>query len=112
SPGAPRGGPIFDVRGHAIAWENWRFRFALHPREGLVLYTVGYAEQGRVRSVLYRASLAELFVPYGDPDANWAWRTLFDEGNLGLGLMAHSLTAGADVPADATLLDAVLAGEA
>jgi primary-amine oxidase len=29
-------GPSFTVRGHEVRWENWHFRFAVHPREGLV----------------------------------------------------------------------------
>lgn len=67
----PRGAS-FHVRGHEVRWQKWRFRFALHPREGLVLYTVGYEDEGRVRSILYRASISEMVVPYGDTDGNWA----------------------------------------
>lgn len=29
---------------------------------------VGYEDQGRIRPVLYRASLVEMCVPYGSPD--------------------------------------------
>lgn len=36
-------------------------------REGLILYTVNYNDGGTRRPILYRASLAEMFVPYGDP---------------------------------------------
>src|SRR5207253_1791242 len=41
-------GASFEVQGHEVRWQNWRFRFALHPREGLVLYTVGYEDQGKL----------------------------------------------------------------
>src|SRR5262249_26837992 len=60
-------GASFEVRGYEVRWQKWRFRYALLPREGLVLYTVGYEDQGRVRPILYRASLSEMVVPYGDP---------------------------------------------
>ena len=34
-------GPGFRIENGEVRWEKWRFRYALHPREGLVLYTVG-----------------------------------------------------------------------
>ncbi len=104
-------GPSFVRRGQEVRWDNWSFRWALHPREGLVLYTVGYEDGGRVRPILYRASISEMVVPYGDPDVNWVFRNAFDEGEYGLGRLANELKAGRDVPANAELADAVLAGE-
>jgi primary-amine oxidase len=67
-------GASFELRGHEVRWQKWRFRFANHPREGLVLYQVGYEDGGKIRPILYRASLSEMVVPYGDPDKAWAWR--------------------------------------
>jgi primary-amine oxidase len=105
-------GPSFEIRGHEIAWQNWRFRFALHPREGLVLYTVGYEDEGRVRPILYRAALSEMFVPYGDPDSTWVWHQPFDVGEFsGMATYAHPLTAGVQVPSNAVLAAAVLADD-
>lgn len=104
-------GPSFDVNGQEVAWEGWRFRWALHPREGLVLYQVGYQDRERLRSILYRAAVSEVVVPYGDPGAAWAWRGAFDEGEYGLGRFAFSLVPGADLPGNASLLDAVLADD-
>ena len=43
-------GPGYRIEDGEVRWEKWRFRFALHPREGLVLYTVGYDDGGRTRS--------------------------------------------------------------
>ncbi len=37
------------------------------PVEGLVLHEVGYDDDGRIRPILYRASVTEMVVPYGDP---------------------------------------------
>jgi primary-amine oxidase len=104
-------GPSFRVTGNEVRWQNWRFRFALHPREGLVLYTVGYEDQGRLRSILYRASLSEMIVPYGDPGALWFFRNVFDEGEYGVGRNTFPLEPNADCPPNAVFFDAVWADE-
>lgn len=104
-------GVSFEIDGNLVRWQNWRFRFALHPREGLVLYTIGYEDGGRVRPILHRASVAEMIVPYGDPDINWVWRAAFDEGEYGLGRLANELEEGRDAPDNARFVDAVMAGE-
>lgn len=104
-------GAGFEVRGNEVRWQNWRFRFAMHPREGVVLYTVGYEDAGKLRAILYRASLSEMVVPYGDPDAAWYFRATFDAGEVGLGRFANSLEPRTDAPANAVFIDATLAGE-
>jgi primary-amine oxidase len=104
-------GPAFRVENGEVRWQKWRFRYALDPREGLVLYTVGFEDGGRVRPILYRASLSEMVVPYGDPTAAWFFRNSFDAGELGLGANASPLRPGADCPQNCTVLDAVVAGE-
>ena len=106
------GGPGFRVVDGEVRWQKWRFRFALHPREGLVLYTVAYEDGGKVRPVMYRGSLSEMVVPYGDPGAAWYFRNSFDVGELGLGALASTLRAGIDCPQNSTLFDAVVADEA
>ena len=98
-------GPGFRVEDGEVRWQKWRFRFALHPREGLVLYMVGYEDGGRVRPVLYRGSLSEMVVPYGDPSGGWFFRNSFDAGELGLGLNATPLRAGVDCPQNCTLYE-------
>jgi primary-amine oxidase len=104
-------GCTFEIQGHEVSWQNWRFRFALHYREGLVLYTVGYEDRDKLRPILYRGSLSELFVPYGDPSDGWSFRNVFDMGEVGLGWMANSLEPGTMCPAHATLVDAAFATE-
>ncbi len=103
-------GPGFQIEDSEVRWQKWRFRYALHPREGLVIYTAGYEDGGRVRPVLYRGSLSEMVVPYGDPSGAWYFRNSFDAGELGLGVMAGSLRPGVDCPANCTVFDAVMAG--
>jgi len=104
-------GPAFDIQDGEVHWQKWRFRWALHPREGLVLYTVGFEDGGRVRPVMYRGSLSEMAVPYGDPSGAWFFRNSFDAGELGLGILAGTLRAGVDCPQNCTLFDAVVADE-
>ena len=95
-----------------VHWQKWRFRFALRPREGLMLYTVGYEDQGRVRPILYRGGLSEMAVPYGDPSAGWYFRNSFDAGELGLGMAASPLKPGLDCPQNCAVFDAILSDEA
>ena len=91
-------GASFTINGQEIRWQKWRFRYTMHPREGLVLQMVGYEDEGRVRPILYRASLSEMVVPYGDPDAAWYFRGTFDAGEVGLGRFANSLEPGRTRP--------------
>ena len=104
-------GQSFKVIGHEIRWQKWRFRYSMHPREGLVLYNVGYEDSGKVRSILYRAALSEMVVPYGDPATDWNWRSAFDVGEYGVGRMSSALEKNRDVPEYASLLNAVFADD-
>jgi primary-amine oxidase len=104
-------GAGFRIDGQEIRWQKWRFRYTMHPREGLVLHTVGYEDGGRVRPILFRGSLSEMVVPYGDPDAGWRWRSAFDVGEYSVGRLASSIEPGTDAPENATLLDATFAGD-
>ncbi len=105
-------GTAYQIEDHEVHWQKWHFRYALRPREGLVLYTVGYEDQGRLRSILYRGSLSEMAVPYGDPSAGWYFRNSFDAGELGLGLAASPLRVGVDCPMNCAVYDAVFSDEA
>jgi primary-amine oxidase len=100
-------GPEFTQNGFEVKWQNWSFHFAMHPREGLVLYLVKYNDHGRWRSIIYRANLDDMMVPYGHPDKDWTWRAAFDEGEYGIGRYSASLEKGTDVPENAKLLDAL-----
>lgn len=102
-------GPGFTVQGQEVSWDRWRFRFGFTSREGLVLYQVRYVDEGRERPILYRGSVSEMLVPYGDPDAGWVWRNAFDEGEYGLGKLGAPLVPGQNTAPHATLLSPVLA---
>jgi primary-amine oxidase len=98
-------GPSFTLDGHQISWQNWRLRLGWTQREGLVLHTVSYADGGRDRLILYRASVAELVIPYADPRPGHAWRNAFDAGEYGLGILANSLERGCDCLGEIRYLD-------
>jgi primary-amine oxidase len=104
-------GASYQINGQEIRWQKWRFRYTMHPREGLVLHMVSYDDEGKVRSILYRASLSEMVVPYGDPDANWRWRAAFDVGEYSVGRLASPLEPKLDAPENAQLFDATFADD-
>lgn len=101
-------GPSFEVDGHLVRWQKWQFRIGFTPREGLVLYTIGYEDQGKLRSILYRASMAEMVVPYGDPRPQHFRKNAFDLGEFGIGMLANSLRLGCDCLGEIRYFDAVL----
>jgi primary-amine oxidase len=45
---------------------------------------------------VYRASVTEMVVPYGDPNTSHFWKNAFDCGEYGLGKLANSLELGCD----------------
>jgi primary-amine oxidase len=102
-------GASFEVDGHEICWQKWRMRIGFTPREGLILYTVGYEDQGKLRPILYRASLVEMTVPYGDPRPHHYRKNAFDLGEYGVGTLANSLKLGCDCLGEIRYFDAVMA---
>lgn len=89
-------GPSFEVDGYQVRWQNWNFVIGFNAREGLTLHHLGYQDGDKNRSILYRASLSEMVVPYGDPAAQQARKNAFDAGEYGLGFCANSLELGCD----------------
>jgi primary-amine oxidase len=89
-------GPSFEVEGYQVRWQNWSFVIGFSAREGLTLHHLCYQDQGKKRSILYRASLSEMVVPYGDPAPQQARKNAFDAGEYGLGMCANSLELGCD----------------
>jgi primary-amine oxidase len=104
-------GASYTINGNEISWQKWRFRYTMHPREGIVLHTVSYDDNGKLRPILYRAALSEMVVPYGDPDQNWRWRAAFDVGEYNIGRNSYPLEKNLDAPENAQFLDAVFADD-
>lgn len=51
---------------------------AFSQREGVVLSTITYNDNGEIRPIFYRLSLAEMVVPYGAPDHPHPRKFAFD----------------------------------
>ncbi|MFL6041934.1 MAG: primary-amine oxidase, partial [Gaiellales bacterium] len=101
-------GPGFTVDGRIVRWQRWQMHVGFTPREGLVLHRVGYEDGGRLRSILHRASLSEMVVPYGDPNPTHRFKNAFDGGENGVGVAASPLTRGCDCLGEIVYLDAVV----
>ncbi len=104
-------GPSFIVEGNRISWMGWSMRVSMEPNDGLVLHEVSVADGSRQRSVLRRASITEMVVPYGDPGPVHGWKNAFDAGEWGLGRMVNSLQPGCDCLGTVQYLDATFATE-
>jgi primary-amine oxidase len=105
-------GPGFRIDKGDIFWQNWQFRVRIDPRVGVVLNLVRVVDQGRSRSVLYEASVSELFVPYMDPGNGWNNRAFIDAGEFfaGVGFL-KPLRPALDCPAGATWFDGLTVNE-
>lgn len=102
-------GPSFSFDGDVISWEKWSLRIGYDMREGLVLHGIGFEDDGRVRPIVHRASIAEMLVPYGDPGPVRFWQNYFDTGEYLLGRLVNSLELGCDCVGDITYLDVPIA---
>lgn len=101
-------GASFTVNGHHVTWQKWQLRVGFSPREGLVLHQVAYDDRGRVRPILYRASLSEMYIPYGDPAPTHRFKNVFDEGEYGVGFLLNPLQLGCDCLGEIFYFDAVV----
>ncbi|HZC29112.1 MAG TPA: primary-amine oxidase, partial [Gaiellaceae bacterium] len=101
-------GPSFSIEGHEVRWQKWRLRIGFNAKEGLTLHEVGYEDRGKLRPILHRASLSEMFVPYGDPAPTHLHKNVFDMGEYGIGWLANSLTLGCDCLGEIHYFDGVV----
>lgn len=99
-------GPSFEVEGNVVRWQNWELHVGFTAREGLVLNEVAYRDGDERRSILHRAALSEMVVPYGDPSPTHYFKNAFDAGENGLGIAASSLTLGCDCLGEIHYFDA------
>lgn len=105
-------GVSFKLNKNEVTWQNWKFRYLMHPRDGLTLYQVSYNDKGKERLILYRAGLSEMVVPYADTSPSWFVRNAFDVGEYRFGWLSTILARGKDAPENAVLLDALFADDA
>lgn len=85
-------GPSYSIDGNVVEWQKWQFRVGFNYREGLTLHDIRYDG----RSVFYRLSLSDMFIPYGDPRSPYHRKSAFDFGDVGGGLAANNLKLGCD----------------
>ncbi len=104
-------GPSFTIgQDGRLSWLGWNLQVGFDQREGLVFHNITIDDEGTARPVIYRASIAEMMVPYGDPSPQRWFQNFFDCGEYLLGGFANSLELGCDCVGDITYLDAVVAG--
>jgi primary-amine oxidase len=100
-------GPSFTVEGNRVQWAGWDVRLGFNEREGLTLHQISFAG----RPIVYRASIAEMVVPYADPSPVRFWQNYFDCGEYMFARYANSLELGCDCLGEIHYLDAVIADD-
>ena len=118
-------GPSFTLDGHQLRWQDWSMRIGFDAREGLTLHQITLHDRNpgrnpdhaavhdtghegdQARPVIYRASIPEMVVPYGDPLFRY-WQAYFDTGEYLVGKWANSLELGCDCLGEIAYLDATV----
>ena len=101
-------GPSFEVDGNVVRWQNWEFRVGFNQVEGLTLHQIGFQDCERLRPIIYRASVPEMVVPYGDPSPVRFWQNYFDAGEYSMGKSTNSLRLGCDCLGEIHYFDAAI----
>ena len=84
--------PSFTVDGPRTSrWQKWHAA-GRASRRARASSCTSSATTG-TRPIIYRASLAEMFVPYGDPAPTHRFKNVFDQGEYGVGWLANPLDA-------------------
>jgi primary-amine oxidase len=107
-------GVSFTVDGRVISWQNWKIHVGFNYREGLVLSNISFFDkfENRDRPVFWRMSLAEMVVPYGNPEHPHQRKHAFDLGEYGGGYMTNSLSLGCDCKGAIHYMDAAFVNKA
>jgi primary-amine oxidase len=100
-------GPSFALDGNLLTWQNWSLRVGFNEREGLTLHQLSFDD----RPIVYRASIAEMVVPYADPSPVRFWQNYFDAGEYQFARYTNSLELGCDCLGEIAYLDAVIADD-
>ncbi|KAI1472991.1 copper amine oxidase [Daldinia caldariorum] len=99
-------GVSFTMKGRELEWQNWNFHIGFNYREGIILNNITYNDKGTIRPIFYRLSLAEMVVPYGNPEHPHQRKHAFDLGEYGAGYMTNGLTLGCDCKGSIHYIDA------
>ena len=95
------------VEDDVVRWAGWEFRIGFDSREGLSLHQVTHSG----RSVLHRASIAEMVVPHADPVPVRSWQNYSDTGEYLFGRFGTSPDLGCDCRGAMHFLDVPLADD-
>jgi primary-amine oxidase len=101
-------GPSFTVKDRVLRWQNWSVRLGFNGREGLTLHEISFNDRGANRSIIHRASISEMVVPYGEPSRTHEWQNYFDAGEYQFGRLANSLELGCDCLGEIQYVDATV----
>jgi primary-amine oxidase len=104
-------GPGFQLQGHVVEWQKWRFHVRPDQRVGMIISTLTYTDAARRRRVLYEGHLSEMFVPYMDPSFEWRRRTFFDVGEFNSGGLAKPLIRATDCPENSVYMDGLISAD-
>lgn len=105
-------GVSFKVNGRIIEWQRWSVHVGFNYREGIVLHNITFNDKGTIRPIFYRLSLAEMVVPYGNPEHPHQRKHAFDLGEYGGGYMTNSLSLGCDCKGAIHYMDAAFVNRA
>jgi primary-amine oxidase len=99
-------GVSFKIDGRVISWVNWKVHVGFNYKEGIVLSNITFNDKGQERPIFWRISLAEMVVPYGNPEHPHQRKHAFDLGEYGGGYMTNSLSLGCDCKGSIHYMDA------
>jgi primary-amine oxidase len=105
----PRG-VSFTMNGNELSWAGFHMHIGFNYREGIVLSDICVDDiyEKRRRTIFNRLSVAEMVVPYGNPDTPHHRKHAFDIGEYGMGLMTNPLKVGCDCKGAIKYLDAIM----
>jgi primary-amine oxidase len=98
-------GPSYNLTNNFIEWQKWSMVIGFNAREGLTLHDIRYSDRGNSRILLFKASLTEMVVPYGDPKLTQCRKNAFDVGEYGMGTCTNSLRYGCDCVGHISYID-------
>ena len=103
-------GVSFTMDGNKLSWAGFHMHVGFNYREGIVISDVCIDDmyEKRRRMLFNRLSVAEMLVPYGNPDSPHHRKHAFDIGEYGMGFMTNPLKAGCDCKGAIKYLDAII----
>ncbi|KAJ2893396.1 peroxisomal copper amine oxidase [Zalerion maritima] len=101
-------GVSFSMNGRELSWQNWKMHVGFNYKEGIVLNNIRWKSRNESedRGIFYRMSLAEMVVPYAEPEPPHHRKHAFDFGEYGAGYMTNSLALGCDCKGAIHYIDA------